>query len=460
MGIFGALNTAVSGLKAQSFALENISGNIANSSTTAYKRTDTSFQDLVLGGERPVKTQTAGSVMAYARQTNDVGASPTASSSSTSLAINGSGYLIVQDATGSVNGSPTFGGGDLYTRRGDFDLDKNGYMVNGPGYYLKGYALDPATGNRTGSSTEMIQIDGAPFPAAATGSITYNANLPSEPKTANYVAGDESSWLLDPTLGSTISANESDAFLNSSVAGDSVTVYDASGASYDVQFRWGKLTNADATAGTGDAWALFYQSNTAATGDETAWTQVDADATGAGTQAFAFTDGRLTTPSNGAATLSGLTIDGTSLGDVALSTGTAGLTQFADATGLVDTSRVSQDGAAAGDYLGVEITDGGQVVASYSNGRTRALYDIPVATFAAENQLQKLDGGAFAATVASGDPTIGDGSAIVGSALEQSNVDIADEFTKLIVTQQAYSANTRVVTTSDSMLQEALAMIR
>ncbi|MFD1331956.1 flagellar hook protein FlgE [Methylopila musalis] len=460
MGIFGALNTAVSGLKAQSFALENISGNIANSSTTAYKRTDTAFSDLVLGGERSNKTRTAGSVMAYTRQTNSVGASPTASSSSTSLAVNGSGYLIVQDATGSVNGAPTFGGGDLYTRRGDFELDKNGYLVNGPGYYLKGYALDPTTGARTGSSTELIQVDGAPYPAAATGAITYNANLPSEPKTTNYVSGDESSWLLGSTLGSTISASESDAFLASSVAGDSVTVYDGAGASYDVQFRWGKLTNADATAGTSDTWALFYQSNSSATGDETAWTQVDADAATAGTQAFTFEDGVLTSPAGGSATIAGLSINGTNLGDVTLSTGATGLTQYADATGLVDTSRVSQDGSAAGDYLGLEITDGGQVVASYSNGRTRALYDIPVATFAAENQLQQLDGGAFAATVASGDPTIGDGSSIVGSALEQSNVDIADEFTKLIVTQQAYSANTRVVTTSDSMLQEALAMIR
>lgn len=459
MGIYGALSTAVSGLKAQSFALENISGNIANSQTTAYKRTDTSFSDLVLGGDVNVKRQTAGSVQSFSRASNDVGGALTASSSATSIGISGDGFLLVQDPTGTSDGVPTFGGGALYSRRGDFTVDRNGFLVNGGGYYLMGNALDPKTGNATGSTASVIRITNDPYPAQASTSITYKANLPATPQTGNYVAGDPTSWLLGAGIGATVSADDSAAFIASSVSGDSVTTYDATGAAQDVQFRWGKVTNADAAAGTSDTWALFYQSDTLATGTDVAWTRVDADPATAGAQNYTFTDGVLTTPAGGNVTIPNMTINGTNLGSIALSSGT-GLTQYADASGKVTTKDLSTNGSAAGDYIGVEITDGGKVVASYSNGKTRPLYDIPVATFTASNQLRRLDGGSYAATTGSGAALIGSGSSIVGQALEESNVDVADEFTKLIVTQQAYSANTRVISTSNDMLQEVLSMVR
>ncbi|MFD1703796.1 flagellar hook protein FlgE [Methylopila henanensis] len=453
------MNTAVSGLRAQSYALENISGNIANASTVGYKRTETSFADLVLGGDVSARRQTSGSVMSFSRSTNDLHGNLTGSTSATSLGINGPGYLLVQKATGSSDGSPIFGAGTNYTRRGDFDVDRNGYLYNGAGYYLMANRLDPATGSPVGSSPEMVQISKDPYPAVATSTITYRGNLPATPKTANYVAGDESSWLLDPTLGSEITADQSAAFIASSVSGDSLTVYDATGTAQDVQFRWGKVSNADDATGAGDTWALFYQSNSAATGSEVAWTQVDADPTAAGAQAYVFEGGALTTPAGGSTTVPSLVINGVDLGSVSINHGSA-LTQYADATGLVSTKQVSQNGSAAGDYVGVEVSDGGTITATYSNGKTRALYSIPLATFVAENQLKHLDGGAYAATAASGSAVLGSGSAIVGMAIEESNVDIADEFTKLIVTQQAYSANTRVVSTSDSMMQEALSMLR
>lgn len=461
MGIYGALSTAVTGLRAQSFALENISGNIANSQTTAYKRTDTAFADMVLGGDVNVRRQTAGSVQAFSRATNDLAGTLTGVYSATAIGVSGSGYLMVQDPTGFVDGRPTFGSGNLYTRRGDFNLDKNGFLVNGSGYYLMGNQLDPKTGNAIGSTPGVVQISKDAYPAEPSSTITYKANLPTTPQTANYVAADPSSWLLDAGVGATVTAADSDAFIASTIGGESVTLYDTTGTAYDAQFRWGKVANADpsATPPVNDSWALFYQSNTAATGTDVAWTRVDADPAVAGMTNYQFKDGALVVPSGMSTVIPDMTLNGMNLGDMNLSHG-SGLTQYADKNGTLAPREVSQNGSASGDYVGVEVTDGGQVVASYTNGKTRPLYSIPIATFMAENQLAHVDGGAFAASAGSGDPLIGSGAGIVGQALEESNVDVADEFTKLIVTQQAYSANTRVVSTSNDMLQEALGMVR
>jgi flagellar hook protein FlgE len=462
MGIYGALTTAVSGLQAQSFALENISGNIANSQTAGYKRTDTSFADLVLGGDLNVRRQVAGSVQAYSRSTNDVQGALTASSSATSLGIKGSGFLMVQSQTGETDGRPIFEGAPLYTRRGDFEIDKNGYLVNGSGYFLLGSRLDPETGNVVGSTNEVIQLNKDFMPATVSSAIDYRANLPVAPQPANYVAGDPTSWLLDPGITGDVTAAQEASFLASSISGDAITVYDVKGGAHDVQFRWGKLSNEDlsATPPASDTWALFYNSNSAATGAQVAWTRVDANSAAAGQQAYRFNaEGRLAVPASGATAISDLTIDGVQIGDVALAHGTA-LTQFADSAGTVTVKQLTQDGAASGELVNIEIADGGLVNATYSNGKSRPLYRIPVVSFYAENRLAHVDGGAYAATVASGQPLESANAEIVGQAIELSNVDIADEFTKMIVTQQAYSANTRVVSTSDSMMQEALNMIR
>ncbi|MGA0532187.1 flagellar hook protein FlgE [Hansschlegelia sp. KR7-227] len=462
MGIYGALNTAVSGIQAQSFALENISGNIANSQTAAYKRTDTSFADLVLGGDMNVRRQVAGSVQGFSRATNDVQGTVQASSSATALAIKGQGFLIVQDQTGEVDGRPTFGGDDLYTRRGDFEVDKNGYLVNGSGYFLKGVRVDAATGNPVGSVPELVKFDNDFYPASATTSVDYRANLPVVPQTTNYDSSDASSWLLGSGFGATVPASQSDDFIASTISGDAVTVYDEKGGSHDVQFRWGKVSNESATAtpATDDVWSLYYLSDGAATGADAAWTRVDADPSAAGDQNYAFdSDGNLKAPADGLATITNLTVNGVNLGDIALNHG-QGLTQYADSEGQMTTKALDQDGAPSGKLVNFEIADGGLIQATYSNGKSRPLYKVPLVTFNAENRLAHLDGGAYAQTVGSGLAIEGTEGEIVGQALEQSNVDIADEFTKMIVTQQAYSANTRVVTTSDSMMQEALSMIR
>eukprot|EP01037_Dinobryon_pediforme_P024504 gene24504-26324_t len=116
MGLFGALNTAVAGLQAQSFALENISGNIANSQTTAYKRVDTTFADIVDSVGVSAAQQISGSVRALSRPMNSLQGAVTTSGVPTNMAINGDGYFQVQSQIGQSDGSTVFSGTDVYTR--------------------------------------------------------------------------------------------------------------------------------------------------------------------------------------------------------------------------------------------------------------------------------------------------------------------------------------------------------
>ena len=202
MGIFGALTTAVTGLRAQSFALENISGNIANSQTTAFKRVDTSFMDLI--PDNPPAKQLAGTVTANSRATNTVQGDFQSASIGTFMAINGDGFFVVQKPSNFVDGRPTFDGSDLYTRRGDFQTDKDGFLVNGAGYYLMGIPVDAKTGNLSGSVPQLLKFQNDFLPAQPTTQIQYRANLASYPLTPAHDTSVPGSELIDPK---TFSAN-------------------------------------------------------------------------------------------------------------------------------------------------------------------------------------------------------------------------------------------------------------
>jgi flagellar hook protein FlgE len=182
MGIFDALTTAVSGLQSQSFALQNISGNIANASTVGYKGIDTSFEDLIPDSLNP-QSQVAGGVKALAQQTITTQGTVSASTVATNIAINGDGFFDVQKPTGTTDGSPTFNGVTDYTRAGDFQVNAQGYLVNSAGYYLMGTAVDPKTGNPLGSVPTVLQFNNNFIPAQATTAIQYSANLPTVPVT-------------------------------------------------------------------------------------------------------------------------------------------------------------------------------------------------------------------------------------------------------------------------------------
>jgi flagellar hook protein FlgE len=591
MGIYGAMSTAVTGLRAQSFALENISGNIANSQTTGFKRIDTDFLDLI--PDAPQKRQTAGSVLAQSRSTNNLQGDVKSASTETYMAINGNGFFVVEPTIGQSDGDAIFSGANYYTRRGDFEINKGGYLVNGSGYYLKGLPIDPQTQNISGSVPQVLRISTAFLPAQQTTRVDYQLNLPQLPKTNNYkdsqVAGSElldasdftnvtpalvndtkatvtgattttgaasttiaspldtiqiqigganrtytfansggtallnidltasttvgavlahiQSDLLangapatttvgvvggkisitagnlasnitvaDNTTGSTangfdlanatttasvssaqrlaarvtsVPASESDEFIAQSISGGAITVYSSNGAPANVQMRWAKVNST--VNGGAEVWNLFVATNAQATGTQTMWTRVGGEYTfgtnGAPSPAIDHTD------------LPGLTVNGVLIGDVTLEHGAGGLTQFADPNGQAEVA-LSQNGYPAGKYVSVAVNDSGRVVVSYDNGETVEVASVVTANFNAVNQLKRMDGGVFAATSDSGEPVLDNGGGISGSSLEASNTDISEEFTKLIVTQQAYAAGTRIVSTADQMLQEALNMLR
>ena len=664
MGIFGALTTAVTGMRAQAFALENISGNIANSQTTGFKRTDTSFEDLIQDNI-PSKQQ-AGNVVANARSTNTVQGDVQSAAVSTYMAINGAGFFVVEKPQSFSDGRPTFSGVDNYTRRGDFGLDQNGYLVNGAGYYLMGIPVDSTTGNLTGSVPTMLQFQNGFLPAQQTSEIDYRANLASYPKTVDSDPSVPGSELLNPSnftanpingspavakligggagilpdaaavlagstdltalsasagsldingtpiaiaatdnaaavvakinlqtgttkvaasldasnhlvltgtdaktniqiggastlavltdlgisvgttnatnivtqgkaangqtltfavganapltitfgagnvmtladlnialgglVGGTASANASTgditvtsstttdtivvggtatprnfgirtasalpsnntvvgqdvtSFLNESVSGGAVTAYDTSGSAVNIQIRWAKVDSSSLGGGHTDKWNMFYQTNSAATGSQAAWQNVGTD--------YTFTANGKLSPAVNSIVLTNVTVDGVSLGDVRMVHSTDGITQYADSNGTVQVNQMQQNGFAAGQLQSVAVNDKGRIAGTYSNGRTVDLAEITLANFSGANSLKKMDGGAFAATAESGTATYGSDAKILGSSLEGSNTDIADEFTKLIVTQQAYSANTKVITTTNTMVQDLLNMLR
>jgi flagellar hook protein FlgE len=601
MGIFGALTTAVGGLRAGSYALENISGNIANSQTTAFKRIDTSFLDLV--PQTGQTAQLAGGVAAQSRSTNNVQGDVQPASVATFMAINGSGFFAVQKPGSFSDGAPVFDGVDRYTRRGDFQLNTDGYLVNGAGYYLEGVPIDPTTGNPSGSSPQVLRFQNDFLPAQQTTKIDYRVNLASYPLTtqhdtsvpgsellrpatfssghnpmvlgtpaapytdsatsgtaqnnkatppvpitgntalsgtagtdsinANFAAGDtitvngttitfvssgatgnqlnvtdDISTLLqkiDSITGTTapssiangsitlhsgttadllvtssnatalaglgfsgravadrggggtagtgqVIGNDTSTFRDESIAGGSITAYDVSGAPVNLQLRWAKTDSSSLGAGHGDTWNLFYQVNSNASGTEVAWQNANVNFT------FA-SNGQMTPPITSLA-LNNVVVNGVSLGSPVINFGSGGVTQFADVNGNVQVNQIQQDGFPAGQLQSVSVSTNGRIVGNYTNGRNLDLAEISVATFNGTNFLKRVDGGTFEATDESGPALFGRGGNIVGSSLENSNTDIADEFTKLIVTQQAYSANTKVITTTNSMVQDLLNVMR
>lgn len=461
MGIYGALNNAVSGLQAQSYALEQISGNIANSQTIGYKRTESSFADMI--PDAAPNRQNPGGVTANSRATNDVQGAVAMSDMETFMAISGDGYFVVSRQLGQTDGTPVFDSTDVYTRRGDFQIDRSGYLVNGAGYFLQGLPIDQTTGNAAGSAPETVRVQNDLLAARSTTQIDYRVNLARFPLTANAdpaITGSElldaSDFTNDPTVipatatDGFIQAADVPVFLENSIAGGATTAFDQSGAPVNLQFRWGKTASVS-NGDPADNWQMFYLSNSAATGTDPAWRN-------SGTNYTFGVDGRMTAPT--ADPVVSFEVNGLTVVNVRMRHDTTGVTQFSDPTGNAQLTNLAQNGFPAGELVGVSVSDAGRVVASYSNGQVQDIAVVAVATFNGDAMLRKLDGGAFLATRESGDAILVDASSVIGGALEMSNVDISDEFTKLIVTQQAYSASTRVVSVSDEMMQEALGMVR
>src|ERR1700730_1032758 len=254
MGIFDALTTAVSGLQAQAFALQTIADNIANSQPVGYKETNPAFDARLY--QAALGEQTSGGVFATSVASNGVQGTIQNETVTTDMAINGSGYFVVTQPTGNSGTSPQCSGVNDYTRRGDFQENSNGYMVNGAGYYLMGIPVNPATGAPTASSPQVLQFNNNFLPAQATTSISYAANLPSAPPSGLLTPA---SYHADPTVAGTgtVEGQDTTTFTNQSLDGGSITAYDSLGNPVNVQLRWAET----ASSGGNNSWQLFYQTN-------------------------------------------------------------------------------------------------------------------------------------------------------------------------------------------------------
>jgi flagellar hook protein FlgE len=287
---------------------------------------------------------------------------------------------------------------------------------------------------------------------------TTNGNvslLATDPTATLTVAGTASPSIFGiqtPSVApgnGTVIGSDLTTFTNQSIAGGSITAYDSEGNPLNIQFRWAQVGS-----GSGEnTWNLFYQTNSSASGTQSAWQNVG--------QNFIFnSSGQLVQPTSSAFNIPALTVNGDTLNNVEINFGSGGLTQFANTSGTAQVTQLQQNGFAAGQLQSVAVDSENRVVGTFTNGQTIPLAQITLATFNGQDSLQALNGGAYAATADSGPPIYGATGKIDGSSLESSNVDISTQFSNLIVAQQAYSANARVMTTANQMIQSLLQVIQ
>jgi flagellar hook protein FlgE len=285
------------------------------------------------------------------------------------------------------------------------------------------------------------------------GNVTMTAANPSDTITISGTATASVfgiNNLLAVPATQTVIADDVQAFTNESISGGSVTAYNSTGNPVNIQLRWAKTASV-VTGGT-DTWQLFYQSDSNATGTQAAWQNAG--------QVFTFNSAGQLTPPITSFTLPNVTIDGESLGNVQFVLGSNGLTQFADTSGTAQVNQFSQNGFAAGSLQSIAVDSENRVVGTFSNGQTIPLAQIALATFNGQDSLQAINGGAYQATADSGPPLFNATGKIIGNSLEASNVDIATQFSHLIVAQQAYSASAKVMTTANQMIQSLLTVIQ
>ncbi len=426
MTITKTLFTGVSGLSAHGKALGVVGDNIANISTTGYKAERAIFADLLghsmmLTGEPGSGVRMSGISRSFSQGTLLSTDSPT------DLAINGTGFFIVR---GNNDGITT----NFYTRAGQFALDVNGALVNPQGMVLQGYLADP-----------MGVLD-----TQLTDLTVSNEPLPPNPTTEMNVATNlDSTAIVPPAFDPATPGTTS----NFSTA---ITVYDSLGNAHrvDVYFRkdadnswtWhalvegseigqaaGPFQAAQGTLGFTTDGLLDTEATTAA------WNQTF---NGASAQTITFDFGDAITTDGG--------------------TGQAGSTQYAAASAI---RNQRQDGHSTGELSGIGVQGNGEVMAIYSNGERRLIGQVALATFQAEGELARAGNTLWAQTIESGEARVGTASSgisgsITAGALEQSTVDLAQEFVNLIAYQRAFQANSKTISTADTLYGELVNLKR
>ena len=426
------LNSAVSGMLANSNWLSNISQNVANSNSTGYKEIDTDFSALV--DQSPGQTSAGAGVISSSQSLNAAQGQIESTSVTTDLAIQGPGFFVVQDA----------GGNTLLTRDGSFVPDASGNLINAAGYYLMGSSTPNVPVNSL-AQLGKINVEGAADAAAPSTSGNLIANLPS------------TSTVIGPNSTPPIAVNlpASNTVPVTYTATTTMVAYDALGNPHtlDVYF-----SNTGATAGPPavDTWEMDVYDHSAATAGGT----------------FPYSSGPLVTqtlefnPATGALNpgAAGVPTDGSPMtipvpglagsGGASVALNLSQMTQLAAGFG-VNSSTIN--GNAPGSLTGLTVGSNGILSFQYANGASQNGYTIPLVKVPSPDNLTSALGNAYLANDQSGSMQFGTAGAtglgtIASSSLEQSTVDLATELTSMVEAQSSYEANSKVFQTGSDIL--------
>ncbi|MBF0418003.1 MAG: flagellar hook protein FlgE [Magnetococcales bacterium] len=423
MSILQAMYSGSSALINFGEAMTVIGNNLANANTTAFKGSTSSFQDVLI---QTVGTNGVGSMNQVGTgvgladiQQNMKAGSTVSTANVTDMSIDGRGFFKVRDnALSSKLNTLALPMDTFYTRAGAFEKNKDGYLItSGGGLRLQGWKLD-ANGNHLVSGEAGVQ----------------DILLPT---------ADEN--LCQATSNVTLPVNLDDRSTASLPFHTSVRVYDSKGNPHSLRMAFDRTANAN-------EWSWTAQEQDMSTGD------LLGTPTTANTLKFDSTGHYLSgspvslefTLSNGATTPLNLAFDLSGSTQVASESSTGNWTADGYSPGNLDTLAVDRDGIVSG---------------LYTNGQTRKMYQIALVDFSNENALEQVGANLYKPTVQSGQPMIGIPQSsrlgsIASNSLEQSNVDISNEFIRMITTQRGFQANSRIVSVSDSMLEELISLKR
>jgi flagellar hook protein FlgE len=412
-----AFTVPLSGLAAESSALNVIGNNLANLNTDGYKDQDTTFSDIfnqmasTSGNGDPI--QMGSGVQVGEVVSNYSNGTVNATGIDSNMALQGNGFFVVQDATSGQNS---------YTRDGDFTVNAQGDLTTSDGQLVLGY---PAVDGVVSSAATPVAIN-----------VNQQATLPGSATTSFQMTTN-----LDATggVGSTFSTP--------------ITVYDSLGNSQTVTVNF---TN----TGT-NAWSYTVTvPSSALTGGTGTTTQVST-----GTLTFD-SSGNLLTPTS---PVTGIDINKLADGAANLSlswdlTGTGGSSLLTQQATTSATAATSQNGYGVGTLTSYSVLPDGTIQGQFTNNQSLSLGQVAVASFANVQGLEQLGNGNLTATAASGAAIIGKAEAggngnIVGGSVEESNVNLSTEFSNMIVAQQGYEANAKVLTTMDQLSQATIQLI-
>ncbi|MEQ8813735.1 MAG: flagellar hook protein FlgE [Thalassobaculum sp.] len=433
MSIYGGMFSGVSALAAQSQAFGIISDNIANVNTVGYKDTTARFQTLVT--ESIANTRySPGGVLARPFVNPEKQGLLQGTTSQTDLALVGDGFFVVN-----VNDDPVNNGGDyLLTRAGSFTEDEEGNLVNNAGFFLQGWRTDSsgnivnATTKDQLSSLETVNLAGFTSVSNPTTTANLAANLPA-----------------NATTSSTQTTN--------------LTIYDSLGIDHLLTINWTKSAAAnvwdysiDVTNNAGTNTAGIVTGTLGFDPADGTIQSIDGASPANGTLA------QTTVAINGTTTAPDEFVSGADDSSIVINWGTVGQSNgMSQLSGQYEATLLNQNGSSPSTLIAVEVDNEGIVTARFENGDTRPIYKLAIGTVPASTELRSENGNAYSLSSGSGDLLLTEaglqGAGLIeSSALESSTVDLSDEFADLIITQRAYSAATRLITTGDELLSEII----